>query len=50
MVAAKKLRRPSLAMRGSQLAAWLLRSPGVEPNSIRLFTFSGDFIARFCAM
>ena len=50
MVAAKKPRKPSLAMRGSQLAAWLLRRPAVEPNNIRLFTFSGDFIARFWAM
>ena len=49
IVEAKKLRSPSVAMRGSQLAAWLFRSPGVEPNSIRLLTFSGDVIARFCA-
>ena len=34
-------------MRGTQVAAWLLRKPGVEPNRIRLFTRSGWAIARF---
>ena len=49
MVAARKLRSPSRATRGSHVWAWLCFSPGVEPNSIRLRTRCGDCIARFCA-
>jgi hypothetical protein len=45
IVSARNLRRPSLATRGIQLAAWLFFRPGVEPNSIRLVTRSGIVMA-----